>query len=336
MIEDRASPQGTWTLAGGTIHHLAFNTGNEENQYALKARLEGMGYTDVSEQKDRNYFKSMYMRSPGGALFELAWTVARRLGQGRGPGRDRPFAGLSALVRGPAAGNGRRPRADDILMRRVRPDLLRIGAPPGSAAACCVFLHGRGQSPEEMAAGPLTALDLSRVTLLLPAAPGRSWYAARAIDPLTDRTRAELGAALDCRSRPSLDAARGCRRHAARARGILAGRLPRARIRLLGPPALSTPVLAFTGCRIGRAGDARPAALPFGVPVYLTGADADPWIPTQAMAEAAEELARGGAALRLDVFPGRPHEICAAELGVLAGALDDLAARRPARFGAAR
>lgn len=75
LIRDRDSAQGTWTLAGGTVHHLAFDTGNEENQIALKARLEGMGYTDVSEQKDRNYFKSMYMRSPGGALFELAWTV---------------------------------------------------------------------------------------------------------------------------------------------------------------------------------------------------------------------------------------------------------------------
>ncbi len=75
IIVDRESPQGTWTLAGGTVHHLAFNTGNEDNQIALKARLEGMGYTDVSEQKDRMYFKSMYMRSPGGAMFELAWTV---------------------------------------------------------------------------------------------------------------------------------------------------------------------------------------------------------------------------------------------------------------------
>jgi glyoxalase family protein len=74
LVVDKG-PQGTWTLAGGTIHHLAFNTGTEDNQIALKARLEGMGYTDVSEQKDRNYFKSMYMRSPGGALFELAWTV---------------------------------------------------------------------------------------------------------------------------------------------------------------------------------------------------------------------------------------------------------------------
>lgn len=75
IIEDRVSKQGTWMLAGGTIHHFALNTGNEENQIALKARLEGMGFTDVSEQKDRNYFKSMYVRSPGGALFEIAWTV---------------------------------------------------------------------------------------------------------------------------------------------------------------------------------------------------------------------------------------------------------------------
>ena len=75
VVTDRDSPQGTWTLAGGTVHHLAFNTMDEANQIALKARLEGMGYTDVSEQKDRMYFKSMYMRSPGGAMFELAWTV---------------------------------------------------------------------------------------------------------------------------------------------------------------------------------------------------------------------------------------------------------------------
>jgi glyoxalase family protein len=75
ILQDNTSPQGTWMLAGGTIHHLALNTGNEENQFKLKAQIEGMGFTDVSEQKDRNYFKSMYVRSPGGALFEIAWTV---------------------------------------------------------------------------------------------------------------------------------------------------------------------------------------------------------------------------------------------------------------------
>jgi catechol 2,3-dioxygenase-like lactoylglutathione lyase family enzyme len=30
---------------------------------------------DVSDQKDRNYFKSCYVRSPGEALFEIAWSV---------------------------------------------------------------------------------------------------------------------------------------------------------------------------------------------------------------------------------------------------------------------
>lgn len=75
ILHQPTGPQGTWTLAGGTIHHLALNTGNEENQLKLKAHLEGMGFTDVSDQKDRNYFKSCYVRSPGGALFEIAWSV---------------------------------------------------------------------------------------------------------------------------------------------------------------------------------------------------------------------------------------------------------------------
>ena len=75
VLQESTGPQGTWTLAGGTIHHLALNTGNEENQLKLKAHIEGLGFTDVSDQKDRNYFKSCYVRSPGGALFEIAWTV---------------------------------------------------------------------------------------------------------------------------------------------------------------------------------------------------------------------------------------------------------------------
>lgn len=75
ILHESTGPQGTWTLAGGTIHHLALNTLNEENQLKLKAHIEGLGFTDVSDQKDRNYFKSCYVRSPGGALFEIAWSV---------------------------------------------------------------------------------------------------------------------------------------------------------------------------------------------------------------------------------------------------------------------
>ncbi|MFN0115079.1 MAG: glyoxalase [Paracoccaceae bacterium] len=75
LIHEPDRPQGTWTLAGGTIHHIALNTGDEENQLKLRAHIEGLGFTDISEQKDRMYFKSCYVRSPGGALFEIAWSV---------------------------------------------------------------------------------------------------------------------------------------------------------------------------------------------------------------------------------------------------------------------
>jgi len=87
ILDDRDSAQGTWTLAGGTIHHLALNTGDEENQMTLRAHIEGLGFTDISEQKDRNYFKSCYVRSPGGALFELAWTTPEGWAKDEAPGQ---------------------------------------------------------------------------------------------------------------------------------------------------------------------------------------------------------------------------------------------------------
>jgi glyoxalase family protein len=86
VLHEPDRPQGTWTLSGGTIHHLALNTGNEENQLKLRAHIEGLGFTDISEQKDRNYFKSCYVRSPGGALFEIAWTVPEGWAKDEAPG----------------------------------------------------------------------------------------------------------------------------------------------------------------------------------------------------------------------------------------------------------
>jgi glyoxalase family protein len=45
---------------------------------ALKGWIEGRGFTDVTEQKDRGYFLSCYDRTPSGALFEYAFTPADR------------------------------------------------------------------------------------------------------------------------------------------------------------------------------------------------------------------------------------------------------------------
>jgi glyoxalase family protein len=74
LVVNRADDQGTWRFGEGTIHHFAWNAETLENQDELKFQIEGAGYTDISELKDRKYFKSVYVRTPGGALFELAVT----------------------------------------------------------------------------------------------------------------------------------------------------------------------------------------------------------------------------------------------------------------------
>lgn len=74
LIGNRTDDQGTWSYGAGTYHHFAWNLETLENQDDVKFEIEGAGYTDISELKDRKYFKSVYVRTPGGALFELAVT----------------------------------------------------------------------------------------------------------------------------------------------------------------------------------------------------------------------------------------------------------------------
>lgn len=74
LRHDPDVPQGSWTFGEGTVHHVAFQVANDEVQMKLKLFLEGLGYTDASEIKDRNYFHSVYVRSPGGILTEFATT----------------------------------------------------------------------------------------------------------------------------------------------------------------------------------------------------------------------------------------------------------------------
>ena len=61
---------GSWIVAEGTIHHMAFEVASHEHQNELRSFLEGIGYTDISEVKDRGYFDSIYVRTPSGAMFE--------------------------------------------------------------------------------------------------------------------------------------------------------------------------------------------------------------------------------------------------------------------------
>jgi glyoxalase family protein len=63
-------PQGSWAYGEGVVHHCAFKVKSLDIQSDVKFRLEGLGYTDTSDRKDRGYFDSIYVRTPAGALFE--------------------------------------------------------------------------------------------------------------------------------------------------------------------------------------------------------------------------------------------------------------------------
>lgn len=187
------------------------------------------------------------------------------------------------------------------------------GADPASARAVCVLLHGRSQSPEEMEAHVLARLAAPGVAFVLPRAPGGAWYAARAVDALTDDTRGALAASLD---HLAADMA------AARGPGVpvmLAGFSQGACLALEHICGGGRPdaVAALTGCRVGQATDARPRADLTGLPVLLTGSDDDPWIPISAWAGAAADLGSMGARLRLEVLPGRAHEVSDFEIAIL-------------------
>jgi glyoxalase family protein len=72
LVEEPDLPQGSWHFGEGTMHHQAFDAVDAGNQERIKDWIVGLGYTDVSDVKDRGYFHSVYLRTPSGALFELA------------------------------------------------------------------------------------------------------------------------------------------------------------------------------------------------------------------------------------------------------------------------
>jgi glyoxalase family protein len=69
IVIDHSGNRGV--QSAGTVHHIAFRTANTQTQLAIQEILMKNGY-QVTEVRDRNYFKSIYFREPGGVLFEIA------------------------------------------------------------------------------------------------------------------------------------------------------------------------------------------------------------------------------------------------------------------------
>jgi glyoxalase family protein len=77
----------------GSVHHIAFRAADDAEQAAMAGKLlaHGARHTD---QRDRNYFRSIYFREPGGVLFEIATDIP-------GFAVDEPVASLGGELKLP-------------------------------------------------------------------------------------------------------------------------------------------------------------------------------------------------------------------------------------------
>jgi catechol 2,3-dioxygenase-like lactoylglutathione lyase family enzyme len=58
-------------MGRGVVHHVAFRARDEEQQLEWREAVAALGF-HVTAVLDRQYFRSIYFREPGGVLFEIA------------------------------------------------------------------------------------------------------------------------------------------------------------------------------------------------------------------------------------------------------------------------
>jgi glyoxalase family protein len=59
----------------GSVHHVAFRAADDLQLAEMSEKLIRDHGRHPTEQKDRNYFRSIYFREPGGVLFEIATDI---------------------------------------------------------------------------------------------------------------------------------------------------------------------------------------------------------------------------------------------------------------------
>jgi glyoxalase family protein len=69
ILVDSEMPVGR--QGGGTVHHVAFRARSDEEQKMWRDEIAALGF-GVTPILDRQYFRSIYFREPGGVLFEIA------------------------------------------------------------------------------------------------------------------------------------------------------------------------------------------------------------------------------------------------------------------------
>lgn len=107
-------------VSAGTVHHVAWRVADDADQVAWRKRLVELG-RNVTPVLDRQYFRSIYFREPGGVLFEIATDPPGFL-------NDEPLETLGERLQLPAWLEPHRERIQDSL-----PPLRTAGGAANSA-----------------------------------------------------------------------------------------------------------------------------------------------------------------------------------------------------------
>ena len=184
---------------------------------------------------------------------------------------------------------------------------IRLGPEPADAAVTVVAVHGRGQTPQYMIEFLVKRIADPAVSWILPAAADQSWYPNGFMVPIAqnqpmldhalevmaglEQTLADVPPEKVVWAGFSQGACVACE-HVAR------HPLPRGGL------------LVLTGGRIGPPGtDLAVGGDLEGMPAYFGTGDSDAWVPVGRVVETANAFASAGAAVTVDVFSGRDHEI---------------------------
>ena len=103
----------------GAVHHIAFRAQDDDSQLRFRAELV-RGGANVSPVMERDYFRSIYFREPGGVLFEIATDAP-------GFAIDEPLENLGGALQLPAQFRAHREKIEANLPRVVLPNGGEIG-----------------------------------------------------------------------------------------------------------------------------------------------------------------------------------------------------------------
>lgn len=116
LVIDPTLPHGHG--GSGTVHHIAWATENQETQLDWHKEITGLGY-HISPIMNRDYFKSIYFREPGGVLFEIAT-------MGPGMTLDEEPAKLGTTLRLPAMYEPKRAQIEACLPKLRLPSGITV------------------------------------------------------------------------------------------------------------------------------------------------------------------------------------------------------------------